>query len=156
MTDKQVTWKGCDAVMTLKKYACTGEENICYLRKEESYINQIILVQEKFDVTTLNESDEIGCYVRAGIIVKAGNGIYIYENNNDRSEQEENIKHLHPVISEVFRTHREKDRGTIGRCLYEIGRCIIYMRGPERWEDQHRGGEMLHKCARSREKCRKK
>ena len=45
---------------------------------------------------------------------------YISENNNDRPKQEETINYLHPVISEVFRTHREKDRGTRGRCLYEI------------------------------------
>ena len=29
----------------------------------------------------------------------------ISENNNDRTKQQENIKYLHPVISEVFRTH---------------------------------------------------
>ena len=57
----------------------------------------------------------------------------ISENNNDRPKQEENIKYLHPVISEVF---IEKDRGTRGRCLYEIY-GDGYMRGPERWEDQH-------------------
>ena len=41
----------------------------------------------------------------------------ISENHNDRPKQEENLKYLHPVISEVF---REKDRGTRGRWLYSI------------------------------------